>query len=208
MTDRNKCTSSRTCAVICVTSKCTSPKPQHWYHVSIITVITMFCIVFVCLFVFLFSGPKVKHCGVCNKCVEDFDHHCKWLNNCVGGRNYWWADLLSLIHRAGHQPSSTRPATQPGFLSCTDTCVPDRRENLAGSGLVGLGWWSLPRTSWLKRMNGVSSHQVASPVPQVLLCCAVVCNAWSLTAGHCSNVHIYPALPSSREPTDRSPVWL
>ncbi|KAJ8523917.1 hypothetical protein ON010_g17201 [Phytophthora cinnamomi] len=29
-----------------------------------------------------------RHCGRCNKCVPGYDHHCVYLNTCIGTRNY------------------------------------------------------------------------------------------------------------------------
>lgn len=37
---------------------------------------------------FLFRTSQSKHCIACNKCVAVFDHHCRWLNNCIGEKNY------------------------------------------------------------------------------------------------------------------------
>ena len=30
---------------------------------------------------------KVKHCHMCKKCIKGFDHHCNWIDNCVGENN-------------------------------------------------------------------------------------------------------------------------
>ena len=31
---------------------------------------------------------KIKHCIICNKCIDNWDHHCFWLNICINKDNY------------------------------------------------------------------------------------------------------------------------
>lgn len=45
---------------------------------------------------------RAKHCQSCNHCVARFDHHCHWLDNCIGVYTFKWFGLFLILAVIGH----------------------------------------------------------------------------------------------------------
>ena len=86
------------------------------------------------------NHSQTVHCFVCQKCVEGYDHHCTFLNTCVGAKSY--RQFLTLIATlfvgtAGHLTLDVLLLVGPaGFDSCGSSTSPLRITLICLHGLL------------------------------------------------------------------------
>lgn len=73
----------------------------------------------------LLKPARSKHCSVCNKCVILYDHHCIWVNNCIGYKNFRWFMAFLVLN--------INMMVYGGYL-----CLRELRKQSAPNG-----WWKL-----------------------------------------------------------------
>lgn len=81
--------------------------------------------------------PRSHHCSLCRKCVLGMDHHCPWMNNCIGLKNQKAFLLFNLYTAISGSYSMIRALVSIGLcFSHPDTCYNYNSAITKGFGFV------------------------------------------------------------------------
>ncbi|KAF9139400.1 Palmitoyltransferase zdhhc14 [Mortierella sp. GBA39] len=123
----------------------------------------------------IYRPPRCSHCRQCDNCVEDEDHHCIWLNNCIGRRNYryflifvsiasiyaFYTSALCLTHLLLlYRDRKNDPSGVPSFQSDVLAKAPISALVMVFAFIMGLAVGSLATYHfWLATVNRTTHEQ-------------------------------------------------
>ncbi|KAM0838105.1 hypothetical protein ACQ4PT_061184 [Festuca glaucescens] len=136
-----------------------------------------------CRICHIFRAPRSSHCAICDNCVDKFDHHCPWIGQCIGLRNYRLYLLLIALALA--------------FYICT-LAFSARRIGVQLDAAAGAGFLGLLR-SW----PGMVALAAFSSVVVWLLACLLAYHVFLATKNQTSHERHKGRYRSSPNPYDR-----
>ncbi|KAB1219045.1 putative protein S-acyltransferase 15 [Morella rubra] len=103
-----------------------------------------------------YKPPRAHHCRVCRRCVLRMDHHCLWINNCVGYWNYKAFFMLVLYATIGSIYSTSICGALMIGLSGTLGTLLGWHIYLIIQNMTTIEYYEGIRQSWLARKSGQS----------------------------------------------------
>ena len=141
-----------------------------------------------------------RYCGGCRKTVMGLDHHCSWLNTCIGRRNYVPFVVLVFTGAAQQGPPS-REAAWPHRPISSRSCAhapPPLAPPLSQ-------WCTCPWAWWRSRSGCKTTRPAPAPPPRSTALCGATTS--SSAPSCCSPLSWPPASSCSRVSTPTSCSW-
>ncbi|CAM4623070.1 palmitoyltransferase ZDHHC3-like [Lepidochelys kempii] len=77
-----------------------------------------------------YRPPRAHHCRICHRCVRRMDHHCPWINNCVGELNQKY--FIQFLFYTGLASLYAMGLVLTMWLWPVDRSFPGKMEGVAG----------------------------------------------------------------------------